>query len=313
VNKGLIGLSFVLLLVGAAVGYVLSGGNRSVQGTGDGPDRVLDLEKQLARLSRDVESLTVTVRAALGSQEEVKTAVRELSDSVRRLSIRPVDSGGAGAAVAVEDGGGVGGADDRPPAAAEEAPPTEEEFGELLGKVMGRDGQTATAEEQERFWKHARSSGMLDDMVKEFEGAVEDDPEDVEARMDLSRSYVAKVLTVPVGPERGTWAMKAETQWQEVLARDPEHWEAQFSLGVSWSQWPDLFNKTPDAIKAYERAREIQEAGDPQPLHAQTYLHLSRLYLKQGNAEKAQQALEQGLERHPGDQQLAETLKSMQE
>jgi tetratricopeptide (TPR) repeat protein len=186
-----------------------------------------------------------------------------------------------------------------------------EEFAGLIDRIMGLGGAPLTPEEQQRFWETARTTDVLAGIVADLESAVQEHPEDVDARMDLSRSYVVKLMSVPDGPERGAWALKAEAQWQEVLGRQPDHWEAQYSLGFSWSQWPDFLNKTGDAVKAFERTREIQEMGDPQAYHADTYLQLSRLYMKQGNAERARAVLESGAGRHPDDKKIAEALAGM--
>ena len=45
---------------------------------------------------------------------------------------------------------------------------------------------------------------------------MEQNPRHEEARMGLADAYVAKLLTVPGGPERGIWGMKAEKQWQTI-------------------------------------------------------------------------------------------------
>lgn len=171
----------------------------------------------------------------------------------------------------------------------------------------------ATAEEQQRFWETARTTGIVEDLMKELEGRVEESPYDSDGRMQLAQAYIAKLLSIPGGPEQGVWAMKAEGQWKEVLKQDENHWDARYSLAFSWSQYPEFLNKTPDAIKEFEKVREVQERATPEAKHGQTYLQLSMLYRRQGNTKKAREVLQTGAERHPDDEGLRKALASMGE
>jgi tetratricopeptide (TPR) repeat protein len=278
------------------------------------------------RQTRDQDAVIRENRAALSDlanrlealEAEVKSRAesRARDDAAATTSDRPsppaavaVDSAAGGspkAPAAAKATQSAGGAEGRP--AREVA---REEFIELLNKIMGQEGGSATADEQQRFWEAARTTNLLAGIIGDLEKEVEADPDAIDARMDLSRSYVVKVMSVPDGPERGAWALKAEAQWQEVLNREPNHWEPQYSLGFSWSQWPDFLNKTTDAIAAFERAREIQEVAEPQSHQSDTYLQLSRLYLKQGNMDKARATLEAGLKRHSDDKKLGDALGAM--
>ncbi|MHC4821746.1 MAG: tetratricopeptide repeat protein [Planctomycetota bacterium] len=136
-------------------------------------------------------------------------------------------------------------------------------------------------------------------------------PGDTGSRMDLAQGYVVKLFTTPPGPEMGVWATKAEGQWQEVLKIDDNHWEARFSLGTSWSRYPEFLNKTPDAIREFKKLRDVQEKLTPEPQHAQTYVQLALLHTRQNNKKAAREALKAGLERHPDNEDIQKTLDSM--
>jgi len=180
----------------------------------------------------------------------------------------------------------------------------------LLEKVFSGK---ATEEEEHRFWELARTTGRVDDLIQSLEGKVKDAPGDVPARMNLAQAYIAKLLTIPDGPEKGLWSMKAEGQWKKVLEAEPDHWEARYSLAFNWSMWPDFLNKTPDAIREFEKLKEVQEHGSPQDHQADTYFQLSRLYLKQGKRDKAQEILKTGLSRHPESSELRKALDALAE
>ena len=128
--------------------------------------------------------------------------------------------------------------------------------------------------------------------------------------MTLADAYVSKLFTVPAGPEMGVWGTKAEDQWKEVLRQDDRHWQARYSLAFSWSQYPEFLNKAPDSIREFEKLRAQQEQGTPEDRHAETYFHLHSLYRRMGNAEKAAEALEEGLRRFPEDADLRKVKES---
>jgi len=179
------------------------------------------------------------------------------------------------------------------------------EFERLRKKVLGWN---ATAEENARFWELARTSNALPQLIERLKAAVKNEPDKVAARLQLARAYVAKLYTVPNGPERGVWAVQAEGEWREVLKREDSNWQARYSLAFSLSQWPAFFNKTPAAIKEFETLMTQQETGRPEPHQAQIYAQLAQLYRSRGQADKATAALKRGLERHPDDEALKSAL-----
>jgi len=179
------------------------------------------------------------------------------------------------------------------------------EFERLRRKVFSWG---ATPEESLRFWELARTSDMLPRLIEQMKDAVAADPDNIPARLQLAQAYIAKIYTVPNGPERGAWAMRADAQWRKVLELDDKNWEARFDIAYGLSQWPKQFNKAPEAIKEYETLVAQQETMRPEPRQAQVYLQLALLYRDQGNAKKAAEILRRGLERHPDSEQLAAAL-----
>jgi cytochrome c-type biogenesis protein CcmH/NrfG len=191
-------------------------------------------------------------------------------------------------------------------------PSKKREWEDLIEKVMG--GGDATPEEQQRFWALVRSEGFADALVKDLEAAVEADPKNIDARMELTSGYYTKLFTVPAGPEMGTWAAKAEVQLKEVLSLDANHWDARNSLATSYSRYPEFLNKTPDAIQEFETLRKQQESNlAPTAEQSGVYLNLGMLYMRQNNKEKAREALESGVRRHPDDEDLRRTLETLGE
>ncbi len=167
--------------------------------------------------------------------------------------------------------------------------------------------------DQEEFWLLARTTGLLDEGIEDLRAQVEADPGDDGARMLLADAYVAKLLTVPIGPERGIWGERAEVEWQTILEHNPQHWEAQYVLAYNYSMYPDFVAKTDEAIEGFERAVQIQESAAHRPERAQTYVQLARMYEKKRQLDKAREVLDRGAARHPGNEAIAAAIERLRD
>jgi tetratricopeptide (TPR) repeat protein len=191
---------------------------------------------------------------------------------------------------------------------------TVDEFAALLAEVLGSDySMHGTSEQQERFWELARTSKALPAMIDSLLAGIEANPGNLEARLQLADAYIAKLLTVPIGPERGVWGERAETQWKEVLDRNPQNLAAQSKIAVSLSYYPEFLHRTDDAIAALERARELQRGRNPEPDHEETYVRLAEMYVRKKQPQQAKQTLEEGLRRHPESSKLQQALTALDE
>jgi tetratricopeptide (TPR) repeat protein len=275
-------------------------------GCGDDPEARARDEAERAALRSDLERTRKDLERTAQALQSVRDESRNLRGEVALLAER------VGALESRAPGGAAAATDGVAPSVAKPAAPDRKamlaEMKSLQEKVFAG---TATDEEQQRFWELARSADVLDELMKRIEAKVAQSPDDSEVRMQLANAYVAKLMSLPPGPEQGLWSGKAVQQWEAVLKKDPEHWDARFSLAFNWSMWPDFLNKTPDAIREFEKVREVQERGAPEEKHAQTYLQLSRLYQKQGKSDKAKDVLRAGLARHPDDAELKKALGSL--
>lgn len=279
----------------------------------DGTDPGLraELDRLDGRLDSLLEQLTEpSGDAGAGASAELLATLGELRLRVDRIEDRArrqpatgqVAEGTAEPSDASSDSGGGSRAG---------ADVSRDEFIALLGPVLSGDPDVSP-EDQARFWEAARSSGLVDDLVGTLEAALDDNPTDVDTRLELANAYVAKLLTVPAGPERGVWGSRAEEQWETALELDPMSWDAQFRLAESLSYYPAFLNKRGEAIEGLEAARRIQEELVPESRHAKTYLLLSRMHVQGGDREAALLALRAGLARHPGDAELAQALDEIE-
>ncbi len=250
----------------------------------------------IARLAAAEDSIRTQNKRINGwrdDEAQLRDKVRELLERLEAVEQRATaDPAAAGVAPGVSEDVGA-------------AARAREDFAALRSKVWA--GEASPADEA-RFWELARTTGALDELMKDLEQKAAAAPRDVEAKLRLASAYTAKLLTVPDGPERGTWAMRAEKQWGDVLAIDPEHWQARYSRAFSWSQWPPFLGKGPAAIKEFEKLADQQRGMTPEPQQANVYLQLAQLYRSQGNAKRADETLRNGVERHPDSKALEDAL-----
>jgi len=267
------------------------------------------LELRIETLSRSLERTEARLASAIEGQGRMRAEVARLAERMERTAALPGAAPEKASGVSPEIGPV---ADEASPEDAREPADGLPRFRALLGKVLNTaKGKTATPAEEQRFWELARTTNLVDDLIGALEEDVEASPRDVAALMNLADAYVAKLLTVPAGPERGLWGMKAEAQWRKVLASDPNHWGARFSLAYGHARYPDFMNMTGKAIRGFEQAMEIQERRAPEPRFVTTYLELSRLYQKQGDPAKAREVLRRGISLHPHHQEMLAALRNL--
>ncbi len=263
-----------------------------------------------AQVSEILQSLNDAKAARVRLEDTLLGLSRRLKSVEEASSRQPVPSAPrlsktAAAAAADEVPGGETGAASKM---------TRARFRGLLTKMMrsALDG-TATLDEQAAFWKAARTGTVLGDLIGSLEDQIEQTPRDTDLRMELADSYVAKLLTVASGPERGVWGAKAETQWRANLEIDPNHWDSQYSLAFNHSMYPEFLNKTDESVRGFENALAIQRREPTvEPRHAKTYLGLARMYKRQGKIDKALDLMREASAMFPTDKAVGASLQSLQ-
>lgn len=296
-QKGDVGLVFGLagFLLGGVAIFLATGARRDTSQMQEDVRNVMKSDDEsLVAMGEKLKATDDSIQGLNKRVNGLSGDPRKMWEQIQQLQLR-LDK--------LESGRSPGDAD--APKAAAPAPKaglTSEEFEELRKTVFSGK---ATPDEMAQFFESLREHPeVLADAMKQMEQKVAENPNDPMWRMSLARLYIAKLLGVPSGPEQGAWSMKAMEQYNKVLEQDPNHWDARYSLAMNWSQWPDFLNKRPDAIKQFETLMKIQEGQMAEGKHAQTYLQLRQLYLKDGRTEDAKAVLDRGLARFPDDEEL---------
>jgi len=102
------------------------------------------------------------------------------------------------------------------------------EMEELLGLFADGFDWNGDTEKLQRFYELAHETDLIDEKIAELEAGVAANPGDLERRMQLADTYVAKLMTIQ-GPEQGLWGLKAEQEWRTIVDLDENHWESTFN------------------------------------------------------------------------------------
>jgi len=191
---------------------------------------------------------------------------------------------------------------------------TRDRFRSMLDRMFRQGlGKTGLSPgEEAEFWKAARTTGVVDELLAELEATVAKNPHDLVARMDLADVYTCKLTTIPGGPEQGVWGNKAEEQWKAVIEVQPDHWQARFALGFNYSMYPEFVDHSREAIEHLEVARRQLTHLPREPRHAETFPALARMYERQRQPERARAVLDEGRQLFPDHEGIRRAWESHQ-
>ncbi len=159
-------------------------------------------------------------------------------------------------------------------------------------------------------WERIRKEGRLDDVVARLARAVEEDPRNPDAKVELGLAYVQKMLAMAEGAEKARVGEQVDAAFTAALEADPNHWHARFRKAEGLSYWPPLSGKSGEAIHHFETLVRQQDSTSPRPEEARTYLYLGNLYEQQGQFDKAAAIWAKGIQRHPDDSGLVHKQQS---
>jgi tetratricopeptide (TPR) repeat protein len=169
------------------------------------------------------------------------------------------------------------------------------------------------AKELAQLLKEAAAAGEDDAAIAALLALVEKDPDDAKARYALAKAYCTRVMreSTPAGYEK--WGDLALDAWQKAADLDPHYWEPRFERAEYLTYYPESEGRTPEVIASLEGLVTQQGGSNSNPRYARTYAHLSRMYLRVGNREKALQTLRDGLALFPEDKELSGQLKVLKQ
>jgi tetratricopeptide (TPR) repeat protein len=160
----------------------------------------------------------------------------------------------------------------------------------------------------EAVWREAEQAGVLKDVVAMFEQRAKDSPNDAGAHVEYGQALLQLTRRAGGGPEAGTYAGRADKEFDRALELDDHNWTARFTKAVALTFWPSFTGKQSEAIANFETLVKQQDEVAPEPHHAQTHLMLGNMYAQMGDKAKAIAAYKKGLSLFPDDAALKKQL-----
>ncbi|MHC4380215.1 MAG: tetratricopeptide repeat protein, partial [Planctomycetota bacterium] len=181
---------------------------------------------------------------------------------------------------------------------------------DLLDRSVGLFlDENLSDEDREALWDELKELGLIEEAISLLETEVANDPENADLINQLGYAYLQPIIRDGVaGMDASKWSVKADQTYDRVLELDPEHWEARFSKAISYSFWPPMFGKQPEAIRHFEILVDQQSNRSAQPEYAQTHILLGNLYEQSGDHEAAMATWQLGADRYPEDADLRKKL-----
>ena len=243
---------------------------------------------------------------ACDGQERLVARLEALERTAGEAATRRVDAGGGldEAAVRAMIADAVAGlASSENPAAPDSDPRATLSQAEQLLALDNLFGEEAAA-----IWAAAAEAGTIDEIVDRFRERASANPDNADDQARLGNALIQQLQRSGDPLTQASLAAQADKAFDEALDLDESHWDARFSKAVSYSFWPAVMGKQPEAIRHFETLVRQQEGMNSRPEFAQTYLFLGNLYDQQGNAQKARETWQQGVALFPGDAQLQERM-----
>lgn len=171
------------------------------------------------------------------------------------------------------------------------------------------DAGTATAEQKAEYARLSKDDTFMGRIASSLQKQIAENPEDLEARLQLVDVQSSRVHTAESIRDRSTLGRSVREQIGAILKRDPENWQARFmkAVGISHSQ------RTPqgraDAIREFQSLLTLQRGRTSEPRFAQTYGQLAEVYLAERDKGRARATIQEGLTQYPDDADLKKMLE----
>ncbi|MGB0951678.1 MAG: tetratricopeptide repeat protein [Planctomycetota bacterium] len=293
-----------VLLCGGLLGFVLmqtmSDSQEGAQGQAELATQVATMSESLERLGRQMESMEerFDTMPAPGPANAVSRGID--SSEIDRLVAEAIARETSKLVAAVNS----------PDGDLEAVVDAETSKAQTLDRSIGRLlDPSLSDEDREALWDELNELGLIEEAIAQLEAEVEGDPGNNDLMNQLAYAYLQPIIRGGASSmEAGRWSMKADGVWDQILESDDHNWEARFSKAISYSFYPPIMGKGPEAIHHFEVLVGQQANQAPQDGFEQTHLMLGNMYMQAGDTEKANAAWQAGVERFPENAELRERL-----
>ncbi len=183
------------------------------------------------------------------------------------------------------------------------------ELGPKLERLLA-DG--LPADELKKLLAEVSRASQQEGAIAAAEALVASHPNDPKAHHLLAKACYARCMleSTPAGFEK--WGGMTLAAWEKASELDPNYWEPRFERAEYLTYYPESEGKTPEVISELEKLITQQGGTTTNPRFAKSYAHLSRMYLRIGNRDKALRALRDGAALFPRETELAKQLEVLE-
>jgi hypothetical protein len=217
------------------------------------------------------------------------------------------EAGGTRITASEEPGGAAGEAAD-PTTARLRSEQRRKAVRSVLAKL---ESGIVSEDELNRLWETLPGSGLEAEAVAKFKSYVEKNPNEPNAHYGLGIALTSKLMGgSPL--EQMMLSAQSDKAFTQALKLDDSHFGARFSKAISYTYYPAIAGKGPEAIKQFGILVERHGGDRSNPLMKDVYFNLGNEYLKVGNTKKARETYRAGLAVFPDAEQIREKLDAME-
>jgi vitamin B12 transporter len=187
------------------------------------------------------------------------------------------------------------------PVAAQDAA-TREAHGEAIRQAQALLEQCATATAKDD------AKRLADEAERQFRVLLASGARTAETRVGLAQVLIRCQLQHTSMTAIMTVVAEAERELQTVLAAEPEHWTARFTLAQLLRNLPAMFGRGADAVREFERLLAQQGSRVDGPHYALSFMHLGDLHESAGRRSAAVAVWRRGLALFPEHPELMARL-----
>lgn len=155
------------------------------------------------------------------------------------------------------------------------------------------------------------SEGKIDEVIAALKERAAEDAGNPDAHNELGEAYIAKIVGGKANMmEQGILSAAAHKAYDKALDLDPDHLRARLNKGANYFWSPPQLGLEGKALEQLEHAVRIQGGMEAQDDFADTHMMVGTLHQRMGNMDKAREAWQRGLDRHPNNKQLRDKLKN---
>jgi vitamin B12 transporter len=162
-------------------------------------------------------------------------------------------------------------------------------------------GTGAAKEEQKR---------LADEAERQYRALLRDRAADLEVRVGLAQVLIRCQLQHASVTGIMSLVSEAETELRAVLAAQPEHWNARFTLAMLLKNMPAMLGRGDDAVREFERLLAVQGHRADGPQYALTFLNLGEMHEGAGRRATAVEVWRRGLALFPDHVEMRSKLQA---